>query len=223
MDEETIKYFNNMPQKCPEEEDNDNFKNGSLSIIVGTNAKAAAVNSEKLDELLPLKKGYSIYSSTAKDTSSSTDAPTVRDSVPYTTTGQLPTILHLKKGAPIIITSNSKKKLYKEDGICNGARGYVFDITTENNKKDDISIVWVKFLDESVGKIMKYELARKNPKYRHSDPLAIPIIRESTSFKYKGYYYRRSQFPLVLCYAITTHKSQAGANICTEIIFFDAS
>ena len=59
-----------------------------------------------LKNLLPMQK---CFSSTAKDTASSTDAPTVRDSTPYTTTGQLPTILQLKKGAPIIITSNSKK------------------------------------------------------------------------------------------------------------------
>ena len=174
---------------------------------MGTNEKASTVNNEKLNKLLPYEKSYV---SSAKDSPSSIDAPTIKDSVPYTTTGQLPSVLHMKKGAPIIITSNSKTRRYKEDGICNGACGFIYDIDTEitDDGKETVSVVWVKFIDKNVGRIMKNDLARKKMKYRNKDPLAIPIIRESTSFKYHGYRYRRSNFPIALCYAITTHKSQ---------------
>ena len=40
-------------------------------------------------------------------------------------TGNLQSELKLKIGAPVVITSNHYKQKYREDGIVNGARGYV--------------------------------------------------------------------------------------------------
>ena len=158
---------------------------------MGTNSKASEVNTEKLAKLLPNEQ---LFISLAKDSPSSIDAPAIKESLPYTTTGQLPSSLHLKKGAPIMITANSKVKKYKENGICNGARGYIHDIYVETdiNGVDVVSVVWVKFIDNSVGKLMKQDLAKKDVKYRNDDMNAVPIIRESTSFKYHGYTYRRT-------------------------------
>ena len=44
-------YLNSRIQPCPAEYDNENFKNGSLSIIVSTNKKKDLINSEKLSSL----------------------------------------------------------------------------------------------------------------------------------------------------------------------------
>lgn len=40
-------------------------------------------------------------------------------------TGNLPTELILKVGAPVVVTTNHSKAKYREDGIVNGARGYI--------------------------------------------------------------------------------------------------
>ena len=122
-----------------------------------------------------------------------------------------------------MITSNSKVKKYKENGICNGVRGFVHDIYVETTSDENqiVSVVWVKFLNSSVGKILKRDLAKKDIKYSHKDIDAIPILRESSSFKYHGYTYRRSNFPLILCYAMTTHKSQ-GQTLDKVIVDFSS-
>ena len=43
---------------CPEEHQNENFKNGSLSIIVTTNKKKDLINNQKLTDLLPDEKEF---------------------------------------------------------------------------------------------------------------------------------------------------------------------
>ena len=104
---------------------NDNFKSGNLSIIVTTNLKKDFVNKCKLDQLLPNIKEY-----TCNSIDRVTNLPCGRK-LPEKlkenpgNTGNLQTELKLKVGAPIVITSNHSKQKYREDGIVNGARGYV--------------------------------------------------------------------------------------------------
>ena len=67
------------------------------------------------------------------------------------------THLHLKKGAPVFITVNHHKKKYKEDGIVNGARGYVQCIQVSTDNKENVEIVWVVFNNKSIGKLYRFE------------------------------------------------------------------
>ena len=53
-------------------------------------------------------------------------------------TGNLQQELRLKVGAPILITCNHSKKKYKEDGICNGTRGYVQAIQVSKNDPNKV-------------------------------------------------------------------------------------
>jgi hypothetical protein len=48
-------------------------------------------------------------------------------------TGNLETELKLKIGAPVVVTSNHSKQKFREDGIVNGARGYVQSISVSKD------------------------------------------------------------------------------------------
>ena len=60
-------------------------------------------------------------------------------------------------GAPVVITTNHSKRKYKEDGIFNGARGYVQAIQTAKNDQDKVEIVWVVFNNENIGKLYRHD------------------------------------------------------------------
>ena len=60
-------------------------------------------------------------------------------------TGNLVTELVLKVGAPVVIKTNHSKHKYKDDGIMNGARGYVQAITVSKDDPEKVEIIWVVF------------------------------------------------------------------------------
>ena len=105
----------------------------------------------------------------------------------------------------------------KADGLINGTRGYVTDIDREKK------IIWVKFTDNGIG---FQQTAKIRNKYRNlRAPLvagSVPIVVESKSFQLKGHgcSVRRQQFPLVVSYAVTVHKSQ-GQTLDEVIINFE--
>ena len=83
------------------------------------------VNTEKLELLLPNERLY-----TCNGVDRVTNVPgrpklseKVRENPGKT--GNLETELNLKIVAPVVITTNHSKQKYREDGIVNGARGYV--------------------------------------------------------------------------------------------------
>ena len=102
------------------ENENENFKNGKLSIICTTNKYREEINREKLAKLLPTEKLYKCFS-VDRSLNVTTTAALKKD-IPYTQTGSLQAELHIKIGAPIVITANHRKREFKEDGILNGAR-----------------------------------------------------------------------------------------------------
>ena len=57
-------------------------------------------------------------------------------------TGNLETDLKLKIGAPVVITSNHSKQKFREDGIMNGARGYVTAVQVSKENAEKVEIVW---------------------------------------------------------------------------------
>ena len=72
-------------------------------------------------------------------------------------TGNLQTELRLKVGAPILITTNHAKKKYKEDGIVNGARGFVQSIQVSKENPEKVDVIWVTFNKETVGKLYRFD------------------------------------------------------------------
>ena len=97
-------YLKSRVQATPLEEDNDNFKNGNISIIVTTNKRREEINLEKLDKLIQNETTYNCFS-TDRVMNVPKATPLSKD-LPYTQTGQLLPKLIIKKGAPIVITSN---------------------------------------------------------------------------------------------------------------------
>ena len=69
------------------------------------------------------------------------NAPKVSEKLPLTRTGQLPTKIMFKEGAPVMITSNHSKSKYKNNGIVNGARGYIDSIEPSSSDPDVAEVV----------------------------------------------------------------------------------
>ena len=61
-DAKVEEYMKNHIKECPNENDNDKYAEGKLSVIVLTNAERNRINEEKLEKLLPNEKSYVVYS-----------------------------------------------------------------------------------------------------------------------------------------------------------------
>ena len=146
-------FLNSRVQLTERERCNDNFKNGSLSIVVTTNKKKDLINRQKLVELLPDVKEYICNSVDRVTNMPGRNLPNRLKDNPGKT-GNLQTELRLKVGAPVLITSNHPKKKYKEDGIVNGARGFVQAIQVSKNNPEKVEIIWVVFNKETVGRLL---------------------------------------------------------------------
>ena len=131
------------------ENTNENFKTGKISIVVTTNRKREEVNLEKLNSLIPDERTYKCESSDRALNISKTRP--LRKDLSTSETGQLPTNLQIKKGAPVLITANHHKAIYKEDGIMNGSRGYIDHIQTNSENPDEVEIIWVVFNNPDTG------------------------------------------------------------------------
>ena len=120
-----------------------------------------------------------------------------------------------------MLTVNHKKSKYREDGLCNGARAYIdsFQFTEEN--ETEIKYIWVVFRDENIGKQLRYDNRHLLQSHQPNHDLAVPI--EVCKIKFNiasgNVNYQRTQFPAVLAYAITAHRSQ-GETLEEVIIDF---
>ena len=98
-------------------------------------------------------------------------------------TANLQTELKLKVGAPVLITSNHSKKKYKEDGLVNGARGFVQAIQVSREDPERVEVVWVVFNKESVGRLYRAEHQHLRKHFNPGHRLATPILPERKNFK----------------------------------------
>ena len=219
--DEVESYLKSRVQTTESENDNANFKNGNLSIIVTTNKKRSLVNTQKLIQLLPHEKEYHCDSTDrVTNLPSSHKVPERLKSNPGKT-GNLETDLVLKIGAPVIITCNHAKQKYKEDGIANGARGYVQSIQVSKDDPEKVDIVWVVFNRESIGKLYRFEHSYLLKDYNPGNKLATPIFptRQNFTEDFGSVEYQRTNFPLSLAYALTAHKCQ-GETLDEVVIDF---
>ena len=207
---------------CPEEHQNENFKNGSLSIIVTTNKKKDLINNQKLTDLLPDEKEFICNSIDRVKNVPNQKIPDKIKENPGKT-GNLQTQLRLRKNAPVLMTVNHPKKKYKEDGLTNGARGYIQSIQTAKSDPDKVEVIWVVFKNPNIGKLYRFDHKHLRENYNPGHKLACPILPERKDFKdkYGNIEYQRTNFPLTLCYAMTAHKCQ-GDTLDKVIIDFGA-
>ena len=190
------------------EKSNENFKNGMISIIVTTNKRRQSINEKKLETLIKYKKEYICC---AEDRSTNLEnPPEVPENSSITQTGGLENKLKVKKGAPIVITSNHSKAKYKEDGIVNGARGYVDSVQFSRNNSENIEVIWVVFKDKNVEKLLRYDYKHLNKLHQPENIDAVPIMKQKKYFTLKTgeVKYQRTQFPMTLGYAVTSYKCQ---------------
>ena len=220
INDEDEKFLKSRIKSTDAEKDNENFKNGTLSIIVTTNKKKDLINREKLAELLPGVQEYICNSIDRVTNLPDRKLPNrLKDNAGKT--GNLQNELRLKVGAPVLITSNHNKKKYKEDGIVNGARGFVQSIQVSKANPEKADIIWVVFNKDSVGKLYRFEHNHLRQNYNPGNPLATPILPERKNFKEKfgNIEYQRTNFALSLAYAMTAHKCQ-GETLDQVIIDF---
>ena len=203
-----LSYLNNCARDTKSEYENDNFKSGKVSIIVMTNKVRQEINEHKLNTLL---KDRQLYISYAVDRCTNLEnPPQIPSNLSITQTGGLENKIMLKKDAPIVITSNHPQAKYKEDGIVNGAKGFIDSLQLSKKEADKIEVVWVVFKDKSVGKLLRYELKNLKKLHKPSDENAVPILRQKKTFSIQNgeIKFQRFQFPLTLSYAITAYKCQ---------------
>ncbi len=120
--------------------------------------------------------------------------------------GNLSRRLPICIGARVMLTRN----LRNGTGLVNGAQGTVYDIgwaLGADPSQDPPLVVMVAF-DRYTGPPYyideEEEVALRNNKAK----LVVPILRVRQDYTLKGKTCSRTQFPLVVSYAITVHKSQ---------------
>ena len=146
------KYLMSRIQSNDAENYNESFRSGKILIIVTTNAKKDLINHQKLTQLLPDEQEYSCDSiDRVTNLPSGNELPKDLKGNPGKT-GNLQSELKLKVGAPVAITSNHHKQKYREDGIMNGARGFVQAIQVSKENTEKVEVIWVVFKNENIGK-----------------------------------------------------------------------
>ena len=215
------KYFQSRIRPNDSENSNEAFKEGLLLIIVTTNKKKDLINHQKLAQLLPYEKEY-----TCNGIDRVINLPIgaklpekIREN--SSKTGNLQADLKLKVGAPVVITTNHSKQIYREDGIMNGARGFVQAIQTSENNPEKVEVVWVVFQNENIGKRYRFDHMHLRQKFNPGHQNATPILPSRRKFKMNlgNVEYQRQNFALSLAYALTAHKCQ-GETLQQVIIDF---
>ena len=112
-------------------------------------------------------------------------------------TGGLTTNLTVAENAFIRLTSN----IDVTDGLANGVRGIIQKLST--NHEGSVSVILVKFDDETVG-----EKAKVLSQYKEQYPDSVPIFRHGIPLQHKNVTVFRSQFLLILACASTIHSVQ---------------
>ena len=207
-DAEVKSYMERHVKACPNEDNLESYAKGKLSIIVPGNAPRKIINSTKMADLLkPYIEKY--FESVSVDEATNLKKPPPLDpKLPLTQTGQLETSLLFCKGAPVMVTSNHSVKKYKNNGIVNGVRGFIDSIQPSKDDPKVPEVVWVRFNDDETGQLLRKDKLALTKDHKPNDPLAVPIVRQKKNFQPKGgnANWLREQFPLTICFAITSHK-----------------
>ena len=201
--DEISMYMNNRVKPCQSEDNLQLYQQGKFSIIVANNQDRKRINFEKLEKLIPNEDPVSIVSD--DKATNVMNPPQLLKNLPLTKTGQLEQEFTFKKGAPVMVTSNSQTPKYKQNGIVNGVRGFIDSFLFEEEDPTSVEVVYVRFTDDKTGREDNlHYLQRHTP----DDPLAVPFVRQRKTFNLNegNTNWLRKQFPLTLCFAVTAHK-----------------
>jgi hypothetical protein len=88
----------------------------------------------------------------------------------------------IKINAPIVITSNHHISKYKEDGIVNGARGYIDYLQVSKKDNNDVEVIWVVFKDNSVGRLLRYAYGHLKKTHKPLHDNGVPILKQKKNF-----------------------------------------
>ena len=171
-----------------------NHFNDALRVY-GTNEQTDEYNSTMLQKLNTSK--YTIKSSDITKDRDTRQVNLSLEGKKRAQTGGLTSNLTDTENAFIRLTSN----IDVTDGLANGVRGIIQKLIT--NHKGSVSVILVKFDDETVG-----EKAKMLSQYKEQYPDAVPIFRHGKPFQHKNVTIFRSQFPLILAWASTIHSVQ---------------
>ena len=119
-----------------------------------------------------------------------------------------------------MITSNHSVKKYKNNGIVNGARGFIDSIQPSKDDPNVPEVIWVRFNDDETGQLLRKDKLALTQDHKPNDPLSVPIVRQKKKFQPKGgnVNWLREQFPLTVCFAMTSYK--VGLNILNKSISY---
>ena len=109
--------------------------------------------------------------------------------------------MHVKVGASVMLTTN----IDVSDGLTDGDVGPVKYVITEEVTKR-VNAILVEFDNTDVR-----QEAKSKSLYKHINSKAVPIFKTQAVFPVYGktsFQASRTQFPLVLAWAITLHKCQ---------------
>ena len=174
--------------------------------LFATRAAVQEANSKRFE--IHMEQHARDYHCPASDTyiSSAAESPPANAYPRPEDTGGLEQLLRVAIDARVMLRLN----LDVSDGLSNGARGYVYDIT---EKHAEVQKIWVKF-----------DKGGQRWRDAHQHPDAVAIERHTARFYGKdGQAVQRRQFPLMLSWAETIHKSQGATHHGGVHVRLDAS
>ena len=104
----------------------------------------------------------------------------------------------------------------------NGARAFVqsFEYDKRKGKTERLKRIWVQFLNKATGCLLREDMKREGIT-NEENPLAVPISEIKLTFEIPRIKIKvtRCQFPMVLCFCMTSYKSQ-GQTLDNSILDF---
>ena len=208
-DDAFAKLLNSVRVKSPEENSTEDqllrsreLSENSLDYpesamhVFSTNALAAKRNAKMLEQI-----NSTLFKIQAKDTTRDRHANLAKFVLPkdFQKTGRLFEVFEVKKSARVMLTHN----IDVTDGLTNGAMGTVTHVQANNG---EVTSIFVKFDHNQVG-----TMARRNSATNHICKDSVSIHRIQATFFIQGKKsaeVTRTQFPLMLSWAVTIHKVQ---------------
>ena len=119
---------------------------------------------------------------------------------------------------------NMVTKIFSSIGIVNGARGYVesFEYVQISEGSTKLKRIWIVFPSPGTGSHLREDSKGKG--ISNANPLAVPISEIKATFEIPRIKIKvsRSQFPMVLCFCMTSYKSQGQTLDATILDYKDA-
>ena len=104
----------------------------------------------------------------------------------------------------------------------NGARAFVhsFEYDKRKGKSEKLKRIWVQFPNKATGSLLREDMKREGVT-NEENPVAVPISEIKLTFEIPRIKIKvtRYQFPMVLCFCMTSYKSQ-GQTLQSAILDF---